>query len=285
MTVSYANVTPTNLELTPVRVNFNGVDLGGTLGNVQVSIKYHKSPLKADQFGDTVLDSRVSGQEMMITTEIAEIALKDNWKIVFPNAHLITSGGNKMMYFDEQIGDSDLAHAFALILHPLSRADGDLSGDFKFFKACATAESEITYSPTGQAKLKIVWRIYPDTSVSPAKWSIYGDPSIGLVNASAGSPAFTGTGNGTMTAVAVNNTSTKTETITAVVVGVPSSNKSNWYVSGSVSGALGMADITGGAGSTVNFVSAPITFTLTDGTSDFIIGDTFTVATVASNYS
>lgn len=284
MSLSNATVTPVNLELTPMRVTYNGVDLGGTLSNVLVTVKYHKSPLKADQFGDTILDSRVSGQEMMVTTELAEVSLKDNWKVAFPNAHLITSGGNKQMYFDMQIGDSDLGLAKVLILHPLSRSNSDLAGDFKFYLATATGESEVTYSPTGQTKIKVVFRIYPDTGTVPAKWMVQGDPSIGIVAASAGTPVFSGTGNGTCTSVSVSNSYTKTETITILNVGA-ATNGGTFSVTGSISGALGIVTITGGAGGTGSFVSNPINFTLTDGTVDFALSSQFTIATIASNYS
>lgn len=277
MATSVASVTPTNMELTPMRVTFNGVDLGGTLSNVVISIKYTKAPIKADQYGETVLDQRVSGQEMMVTTELAEINLKDNWKVVFPQANLVTSGGNKQMYFDTRIGDGDLARSAVLTLHPLSKADADLTGDFKFFKACATGESEITYSPTGQAKLKIVWRIYLDTSASPARWLVHGDPSIGLVSASASTPVKTGTGNGTMTSVTVYNGYTVSEVITATCV-TAAANSGTFFVSGSSSGALGLATVG------VSFVKPQVSFTINDGSTDFIVGDAFTFTTVAANY-
>lgn len=281
MSVSTANVTPSNMELTPMRVKFNGVDLGGTLSNVVISLKYTKAEIMADQFGKSVLDRRVSAQSYQVTTELAEIKDKDIWKVVFPHARLVTSGENQAIYFDMQIGDSDLAHAAELVLHPLSLVDADLSGDFKFYKATASAESEITFAPDGQAKLKIVWNILPDTSVSPARWLFHGDTAVGLVAASASSPVFSGTGNGTMTSVAVYNGVTDTEVITAKCV-TAAANGGVFFVSGSLNGALGLATLSAG---TVNFVSPVISFTITDGSTDFAVNDQFTLSTVASNYA
>ena len=83
-----------------------------------------------------------------------------------------------------------------------------------------------------------------------------------------------------MSGVSVFGT-TVTETITAKCVGVPALNKSNWIVEGTLSGVIGYAEITSGS---VNFSSNKIAFTITDGSTDFIIGDTFTVGTHASNY-
>ena len=277
MTTSNAVVTTSKMELTPMRVTFKGVDLGGTLGNAAVNIEFTKAEIKADQSGETVRDRRTSGLNITMTTELAEIKNKDIWKVVFPHARLVTSGGNKQMYFENNIGDSDLANSGILLLHPLSLADADLSGDFKFFKACADAKSEIIYGPTEQAKLKIIWNILPDDSVIPNRFFVHGDPTIGLVAASAGSPVFVGTGNGTMTSVAVYSGVTKTETITATCIAAVA-NGGIFQVSGSLSGPLGNATV----GS--NFVSPEISFIINDGTTDFIVGDAFTVATTASNY-
>lgn len=285
MSISTATVNPVNMELTPMRVTYNGVDLGGTLSNVAVHVKYSKSAIKADQFGSTTLDQRVSGQEMTVTCDLAEINLKDNWKVVFPHSHLISSGGNKQEYFDMQIGDGDLSNAKVLVLHPLSRSNADLAGDFKFFLATASATSDVTYSPTGQAKLKVVFHIYPDTGTIPARWMVYGDPAIGVVAATA-TQAYAGTGNGVLSALTAYSGFTKTESITVTCVGA-AANGGKFFVTGSVSGALGLVTLPGTPGGSVGFTTpgSQVSFTLADGGVDFIVGDVFTLTATAANYA
>jgi len=286
--MSTATVTTTNMELSPMRVSFgtagSEVDLGGTLGNVVLSAKYTKANILADQSGSTVRDRRVSGVEIQVTTELSEIQNKDVWKIVFPHATKTGAGSttSAAIRFDDAMSDSDLANAKQLILHPLTKSDADKSTDYTFFKAVASAESSITYGPNDQARLKIVWNVLPDNSATPNKFFRYGDPSIVSTAAVAGAPSFTGTGNGTCTAVTVSNTYTKTETITILCLGIPSANNSNWSVSGSVSGPLGILQLTGGAGGSGAFTSGPINFTLTDGSTDWVAGDVFTIATTAA---
>lgn len=175
--MSNAVVTTSSMELTPMRVTFDGVDLGGTLGNVVISAKYMKANLMADQSGQTVRDRRVSGIEITVTTELSEVLNKDNWKVVFPHATLLPAG-TAAIEFSQNIGDSDLSNALELVLHPLSKADGDLTSDYTFYKACASAESSVTYGPTEQARLKIVWNILPDESAVPNKFFRYGDPAV-----------------------------------------------------------------------------------------------------------
>lgn len=176
--VSFASVDPTQMELSPCKVTFDSVDLGGSLGNVVITPKYTKSDIKADQYGTTVLDRRVSGLEIQVTTELAEIQNKDIWKVVFPHAELITSGPDKAIQFNSAIGDGDLSNAKVLSLHPLSKDVADDSTDHTFFKACASADSQFVLSPTEQAKLKIVWNVLPDTTVTPPKFYRYGKTTI-----------------------------------------------------------------------------------------------------------
>ena len=72
MGVSQAVVTTTSMELTPARVTFDGVDLGGTLGNVVIKPVFAKNgEIKSDQTGsDTVLDRRVTGTSCTVETII-----------------------------------------------------------------------------------------------------------------------------------------------------------------------------------------------------------------------
>ena len=175
--MSNAVVTTSSMELTPMRVTFDGRDLGGTSSNIVISAKYMKAELRADQSGQTVRDRRVSGIEITVTTELTEVLNKDNWKVVFPHTTLLPAG-TAAIEFSQNIGDSDLSNALELVLHPLSKADSDLTADYTFYKACASAESSITYGPTEQARLKIVWNILPDESAVPNKFFRYGDPAV-----------------------------------------------------------------------------------------------------------
>lgn len=280
MPVSFSNVTPTNLELTPCRISWNGIDLGASLKNVQVAMSYDKADMKADQFGVTILNRKVSGMTITITTELAETVNKNIWKTVFQHGNLV--GSSQAMYFTSQVGADDYSISQPLVLHPLSLPDADKSRDLTFYKAIGDEKSSIVFGPTEQQTLKIVWHVYPDTSVQPAKFAFFGDTSVGLVNASAGSPAFTGTGNGTLTSVAVYNGFTKTETITAKCVGSSSGN--DFYVSGSVSGPLFEGHLGSAAAQTLVVSTGVVAFTITQGSVQFVTGDQFTVATVAANY-
>lgn len=286
MSLSSATVTVSNTQITPARIKFNGVDLGGTKGGVSFIPKPEYADIVVDQYGKTPLDKKLSGYAMTCKFELAEVQLKDNWKVAFPSLKLVTSGPNKAIYSDLQIGDGLLSHASTLLIHPLDHSDSDLSGDITCYKAAAISTPELKFTPDNQIVLSVEMILFPDTSVSPPRMFFFGDPAVGTVAASAGSAvAGTNTGNGTVTSISTG-TATKTETITITCEGAPAANKSNWYVSGSVSGPLGIVQITAGTvGGSATFTSNAINFTITDGTVDFVAGDSFTIATTGANYA
>jgi hypothetical protein len=176
---SFATVTPTNLDLGICRVTYGGTDLGATLDNVIITINRTKAEIKADQLGTTVVDRKMSGTMMQVATSLAEVKnLDDVWKAVFPSADLVIDGVDptkKYMDFRERICFGDQANALPLLLHPLCNDDADVTGDFLFDLVIASEESEFTFGPEEQQRLKLVWNVLPDLSVSPARFLRYGD--------------------------------------------------------------------------------------------------------------
>lgn len=151
------NVAPQKLELTPQRVNWNGIDLGATLDSVKIEIKTMKAPVNADQYGKTVLDNRLNGYEFKVTTSLAQVRDPQFWSYVFPSATFTTG----TLIFQQNTGRSDRDNAHPLILHPIVMPDGDLTQDHTFYLAHPTEESGIEYGPEKQAKLNLVFSIYP----------------------------------------------------------------------------------------------------------------------------
>lgn len=286
---SYATITPANISLSPMQIVFNGVDLGAAVDSVDISVKPKWADIKADQTGDTPLDKVLSGQTITVKTTLAEIKNKNNWSVAFPYVYQVSSSTG-LIYMPMQVGFHLLSTAQLLTLHPLEAAANDVSENYTFWKAAAFSATEIKYGPDKQTGLMVEWVIFPDTSTTPYRIMAFGDTTIGLVNASAGSATpGSNTGNGTIGSIAVTNGVTKTETITVTCVGTHSGNQ--FYVSGSLSGALGeISSLAASSGSTANFAvqtGSPdvISFTITQGSTQFAYGDSFTIATTAANYT
>ena len=140
--------------------------------------------------------------------------------------------------------------------------------------------SDLLFSATEQQKLKVTFKVYPDFTTQPPRFMIYGNPTVGVVNASAGS-AIAATGNvgaETVTAITVNNGATKTETITLLCVTAGATGR--FEVNGSVSGPLGNAIV----GTSFNAFGNQIAFTINDASPHAALNDSFTIATTAANY-
>lgn len=149
------------LELTPQKVSWNGVDLGATLDGVTIEIKYMKGEIKADQYGVTVLDRRLNGTEITVTTALGQVRDPLFWSKVFPSAQYATSGMDKSLTFNQETGRSDRDNAQVLVLHPVVLDDTDVSQDHTFYLAHPSEESSIAYGPEDQSKAELVFNIYP----------------------------------------------------------------------------------------------------------------------------
>lgn len=173
-----ATVTTESFDIGPCIVEYDGDEIGGTSGNVTVSFKYEKSPLKADQTGSALRDEAISGMEVTVTTEFLELRDKDKFKLLFPNANLIEDTPQQALEFVDKVATRMLPLAKLLTLHPIVEDSTDVDYDWSFFKAMPSEESEVSFSPTDQMKAKIVWKVYLDDSTSPGRFFRIGDTTL-----------------------------------------------------------------------------------------------------------
>ena len=245
MSTSTANVTVTNIPLSPMRVTWGGVDIGGTTGDVTLTKKTLMSPIMVDQYGKTEVEYKVSGYQYSIKFTLAEVLNKANWKLIYPS-DLYSSTGTGIIATQMNIGDSMYSKAVPMILHPLEKPNGDLSEDYNMAKVISTQASEVKYGPEKQTGLAVEIHIFPNLGVSPPLFMTFGDPTISLTPASAAAATpGSNTGNGTIGSEAAYSGITLSETITVLCVDSTSGNK--FSVQGSLSGALGVFSIAAGS--------------------------------------
>lgn len=161
-------VTVSDFDIGPCRVKYGSTDIGGTSGNVTIKFKYEKKELKADNYGSTLLDAAISGMECTIETEFLETRDKTYFALLFPSSAIAGSNPNKYIDFKDKTAIRQLALANTLELHPLVEDSTSKNHDWYFYKAIPWEDSSYTFGPAEQAKLKISWHVFLDTSVSPA---------------------------------------------------------------------------------------------------------------------
>lgn len=276
--MSYATITTANISISPVRISYDGVDLGAVEGDVTVSIEKPNAEIKVAQYGDSIIDLVNKGTIIKVKARLLEVTAA-NLKHLFPAAFKVGSAG---MYFASNVGYKLSAYAKPLVIHPLDRTDVDLSRDIKLYKAVSMSPAEIPYGPETITGFEIEWLALPDfTPGAQARYAYFGDPSTGLTAASAAAAVAGGgnVGNGTVGSVSVSNSATKTETITLLCID-EATNGGEFKVTGGDGRVLGIATV----GSPFTADDSCIVFTISDGATDFAEGDTFTIATTAANY-
>lgn len=275
---SSATINLSNINISPCRLTFGGVDLGAVEGDVTVTTEVPMSEIKVAQLGATVVDMVSNGGNLRIKARLLEVT-PAQLKRLLPNMAQIGSTG---VYAYNNIGDKFSSYAKELILHPLSQNDADKSKDVLFYKAVATGVGEIPYSNETITGFEIEFVALPDFTTSPARFAFLGDPAIGITNASAAGAVAGGgnVGNGTVGSIAVSNAATKTETITLTCID-EATNGGEFHVTGSSPArSLGVASV----GSLFTADDSSIQFLISDGATDFAEGDSFTIATTAANY-
>lgn len=275
---SFANINLSNISISPCKLIYDGVDLGAVEGDVTVTIEQFQSPIKIAQLGNSDVDFVSNGMNLRIKARLLEVTPAQVKRLV-PSSALIGSTG---VYMYNNIGDKYSNYAKQLILHPLSKNDSDKSQDILLYKAVVVSPGEIPFGNETIVGFEVEFVALPDFTVSPARFGFYGDPSVGIVDASAGSPVAGGSnvGNGTVTGVVVNNQFTKTETITLTCID-EATNGGEFHVTGSnPSRSLGVAIV----GTLFTADDNCIQFTINDGSIDFAEGDSFTINTTAANY-
>lgn len=278
---------PQNLFVSSAALLIDGVDVG-LISGVKIDIKELTTEVMTDQLGKMKVNHFYVGNEISGECTFDEFTAV-NMKKAFPQANLITSGGVSRITFGKQVGSDyySLAKEFRIV--PTSDDTTYLGRNFVFWKGVFVGEASAEYGPDKKLVFKSKMMFYPDVSQPSGLWLGYmGDPSAGSLVPAAAAAAVAGGGNvgdGTVSSIGVNDTFTKTETWTLTCIGT-AVNGGIFSVVGSVTGARGVATV--GSAYTSNIITpanSEISFTINDGATDFSLGDVFTIATTAANYT
>lgn len=124
-------------DITKVRmgvctVTHNGVDLGHTIGGVEVTYEPEYKRVQVDRFSGPA-EMILIGEKLMAKVPLAEYTIA-NLGIAMPKA---TTGTGKVT-IGAQTGKKASTSARLLVLHPISNATADKSEDIGIYKAVVT---------------------------------------------------------------------------------------------------------------------------------------------------
>lgn len=121
----------TKVKLGVCSVTFNGVDLGHTIGGVEVSYEPEYHDTAVDLYGNTIVESWLIGEKFSAKVPLAEFTIA-NLAVAIPQG--VTTGSTKHT-MGAKAGKKSTVDAHPLVLHPIANAAGDRSEDVVFYKA------------------------------------------------------------------------------------------------------------------------------------------------------
>lgn len=125
----------TNVKVGACTVTFAGVDLGHTLGGVEVSYEPQYQDVMVDKYGNTVVQKYLTGEKLTVKVPLAEFTIA-NLKVAVPNS-TFAGAANARVTLGKSAGQAMLAQAGQLVLHPLNM--GTRANDIVLHKAVVTS--------------------------------------------------------------------------------------------------------------------------------------------------
>ncbi|CCG43293.1 hypothetical protein [Magnetospirillum molischianum] len=153
-----------NVKLGVCKITFGGTDLGYTKGGVEVEVTTEVHKVTIDQFGTTSVADLIQGRNIKVKVPLAETTLENLVKIM-PGATLVTDGTTptkKRVDVQTGIGINLLDVAQEMILHPVSKADADVSEDFIIPKAATAGALNFAYKVDQERIFNTEFSGYPD---------------------------------------------------------------------------------------------------------------------------
>lgn len=154
----------TNIKLGPCVVTFNAVDLGLTLGGVEVEVATNTKEVNTDQFGETPVEEIIIGRTCTVKIPLAESTV-DNLIAIMPGATKIIDGVDSAVIKAEVqtgVGLSLLSLAQKLVLKPKEATD-DLE-NFTVPLAMCPGAMNFAYKIDEERIFMAEFKAYPDAN-------------------------------------------------------------------------------------------------------------------------
>ena len=163
-----------NIQLGTCTITLDDVDLGLTIGGVEVEVSTNTHPTQVDQFGETIVAEHITGRNVVVKVPMAETTLENMVKVL-PGATLVTDTVDplkKKVEVKTGVGTNLLDLALKLTLHPIANLVTDTSEDFVVPLAAAAGAINFSYKVNEERVYMAEFKGYPD---SDGVLFVYGD--------------------------------------------------------------------------------------------------------------
>lgn len=168
-----------DISVKPMKILWNGTDLGSTQGGVEISMETSMVDITTDQGGANILDSHQNGLTVSITVEILELNTANYNAMIastIGDSVTPTEGGTYTALGVSRNFTSMLSKCQLLELRPVGETDS--TNSWSFWKACP-APSSLTFASDSASTMSVEFKIFPDSSKSDeAQIGVLGDNTL-----------------------------------------------------------------------------------------------------------
>lgn len=146
-----------NVRIGVCNVKFNTVNLGHTLEGVVFKLDRTFQDVVVDEYGETPLDSVLTGQNLTVEVSLAEHSVAALLAAI-PESERDSGAQGNRINIGREAGFSMGSVGYELVLHPIAKAASDVSEDIVIYKAFSSEPIEAAYKVDEQRVWKVTFR-------------------------------------------------------------------------------------------------------------------------------
>lgn len=156
----------TNVKVGACSVTFNSVDLGHTLGGVEVSYEPIYKDVTVDKYGESIVEKYLVGEKLSAKCPLAEFTIA-NLKVAMPQG-TFAGAANARITLGHSAGTKATTSAAQLVLHPLNM--GTRANDIVLHKAYVASTIDLAMKVDEQKVIEVTFEALIDETKTDANY-------------------------------------------------------------------------------------------------------------------
>lgn len=156
----------TNVQVGVCSVSFNALDLGHTIGGVEVSYEPEHHDIMVDKYGNTVVQKFLTGEKMSAKLALAEYTIA-NLRNAMPQTGF-AGAANTRITIGAAAGKKATDDAYQLVLHPIN--EGTRRHDVVIYKAYVASTVVLPHKNDEEKVVEVTFEALLDESRSDGNY-------------------------------------------------------------------------------------------------------------------
>ena len=156
----------TNVQVGVCDVSYNALDLGHTIGGVEVSYEPEHHDVMVDKYGNTVVQKYLIGEKLTAKLALAEYTIA-NLRNAMPQA-TFAGAANTRITLGAAAGKKATDDAYQLVLHPIN--EGTRRHDVVIYKAYVASTVVLPHKNDEEKVVEVTFEALLDESRSDGNY-------------------------------------------------------------------------------------------------------------------